>query len=53
MRRVALDLWVELAVRAFLILRRWNLELACTWTDLRDFLQEKAERNQLSLNSPL
>jgi hypothetical protein len=31
MHRVGVDLWVELAVRVFLILRRWDVELARSW----------------------
>ena len=47
MRRVVLDLWVELAVRAFLNLRRWDLELARTWWHFSHI--EAASRRSLEL----
>jgi hypothetical protein len=47
MRRVALDLWTELAVRAFLILRRWDLGLAHGWWRVSRI--EAAARRSLEL----
>ena len=47
MRRVGLDLWVELAVRVFLMLRRWDLELARTWWRVSRI--EAASRRSLEL----